>query len=436
MNAATGPLDQAKPDVECSDGRARRLRVFMMDLWATVPYYTAYLSRALRNAGSDVTIGSITYYLDPGCFRNRGLKTNPGLIDVVGRYPLPQFPRRILKMTEALLNQMALGLRFLFSPPDVIHVQYLPMLKWRLPFEMWFLRYCRARGCAIVLTVHDLLPHDTGERLKDVYQALYRFADRLICHSAKIQSDLEREYAIPARRITVIPHGPFFFDCPMGDTESIGAALDIPQDAPVALWQGIIFPYKGIDLLLNAWQLVEAADPKAYLVIAGTGAVDILEAIRGQVRDLGLARVRLQFKFVSESELVALYRRAGVVIYPYRAITTSGALATGLALGKAIVASDLAVFREILTENETALFVNPHQACALADAVARILGSAPLRLRMERGVREMHYGEESWVEIARQTQKVYSQAAIETGTDAGDGAIPPINQTVTKRRAA
>ena len=44
-----------------------------MDLWATVPYYTAYLSRALLNEPIDLTVGSISYPFDLGC----GL-TQPG----------------------------------------------------------------------------------------------------------------------------------------------------------------------------------------------------------------------------------------------------------------------------------------------------------------------------------------------------------------------
>ncbi len=116
----------------------------------------------------------------------------------------------------------------------------------------------------------------------------------------------------------------------------------------LVLWQGIIFPYKGIDLLLNAWQKVEAHDEAACLVIAGTGAPELLEQIREQVSQLGLKRVHLEFRFITTEELVALYRAADIVVYPYRAITTSGALATGLALGKTIVASDLPVFREFL----------------------------------------------------------------------------------------
>ena len=42
---------------------SRRPQGYMMDLLATVPYYTAYLSRALLRRGVDVRFVSIKYYL-------------------------------------------------------------------------------------------------------------------------------------------------------------------------------------------------------------------------------------------------------------------------------------------------------------------------------------------------------------------------------------
>ncbi len=330
----------------------RRLRVFMMDLLATVPYYTAYLSRALLKEGVDVTVGSITYYLDPECFTSRGIKVDPGLLDVVGRHHLPRLPRRLLKLLESLINLSALTVRFLASPPDIVHVQFLPMLKWRLPLDFWFLEFCRKRGSKVVLTVHDLLPHNTGEAYKKTFLELYRMADGIICHSDHIRMRLVEEFSVSEAKISVIPHGPFFYDLPEAGSELTLQSHKREQGRVMVLWQGIISPYKGVDLLLSAWQQVEAQGGDCGLVIAGTGTPELLEQIREQVRCLGLKCVQLDLRFISSRELVALYRAADVVVYPYRAITTSGALATGLALGKTIVASNLPVFREQLTHRE------------------------------------------------------------------------------------
>ena len=386
---------------------SRKPVIFMMDLWATVPYYTAYLSKALHNQDTRLIVGSITYYLDPTCFSSRGIHLDPGLLDVVGKFKLPRTPRRILKLIEALLNMAALTLRFLISPPDIVHVQYLPMLRWRLPVDAWFVRMCQKRGSKIVLTVHDLLPHDTAATYKHAFQNLYNRADALICHSDHIKHRLAAEFGIPGQKISVIPHGPFFYDLPQPHPAVRSNIESSASNKVTVLWQGIIFPYKGLDLLLNAWKTVEDEIPEAWLVVAGTGADDLLDALHDQVRLLDLKRVRLNLRFISAEELVALYREADIVVYPYRAITTSGALATGLALGKTIVASDLPVFRELLQDGENALLIDPNNITELSKAIVRLAKDPGLRRTFAAAVSNLQFGEHSWSFIAAETLRTY-----------------------------
>jgi glycosyltransferase involved in cell wall biosynthesis len=386
---------------------SRRPKVFMMDLWATVPYYTAYLSRALLAERVDLMVGSISYYLDPTCFSSRGIKLDPGALDVVGKFRLPRLPRRALKLLESVLNLCALTARFLIAPPDIIHVQYLPMLLTRLPLDLWFVQLCRRRGSKIVLTVHDLLPHDTGEAHRQTFLDLYRTVDHMICHSDSIKTRLGEEFSVPPEKIAVIPHGPFFYDLPATNSEQTLRSFDLEPGKILVLWQGIIFPYKGVDLLLDAWQQVEQNDVDASLLIVGTGSPELSEQIREQINQLGLRQVKLHLRFISTEELVALYRAADIVVYPYRAITTSGALATGLALGKTILASDLPVFRELLTDRKNALLIDPQNSSALSAALMELSGNPTLRQQLAAAVQAMDFGDRSWLSIAGRTGEVY-----------------------------
>ncbi len=388
----------------------------MMDLLAIVPYYTAYLSRALLREGTKLTVGSITYYLDPGCFRSQGVSVDPGPLNLVSRLRLPKLPRRVLKLVEVSINLCALTLRFIASPPDVIHVQFLPLLRSRAPMDLWFVRFFRRRGTKIVLTVHDLLPHDTGERYRSLYMNLYSQVDAIICHSDHVAARLESEFRLPASRINVIPHGPFFYDISPSGTAEILNSIPAAPNRTLFLFQGILFPYKGVDLLLNAWQTLEQACSDAWLVVAGTGSPELLEQIQEQAKRLGLQRVHLHPHYISTEELVALYRAADVVVYPYRAVTTSGALATGLALGKAMVASDLKVFRELLTHQESALLVDPENQPQFAQALLRMAGQPNLRQAFSARIREMQYGDRTWQSIALQTRGVYQQALRQAGS--------------------
>lgn len=382
-------------------------RIYMMDLLATVPYYTAYLSRALIDLGADLTVGSITYYLDPECFSSRGLKTDPGAIDIVGRFPLPRVPRRLLKLVEAALNLASLSLRFARSRPDVIHVQYLPMITWKFPLDLWFLKFSKRLGSKIVLTVHDLLPHDSADQHHAVFQQLYHFVDHLICHSASIQTRLVKEFHLDPALISIIPHGPFFYDLPVQESGPILQKFGVPPATPLVLWQGLVFPYKGVDLLLDAWQAVELANDRACLVVAGTGDPGLLLSLRQQALSLNLKRVHLYQHFITTAELVALYRAAQVIVYPYRAITTSGALATGLAFGKTILATDLPVFREQLVDGESAFLVAPEKKL-LSDALLHLLSDDTLRKSFSDKIQALNFGESSWQHIARQTLSAYT----------------------------
>jgi glycosyltransferase involved in cell wall biosynthesis len=233
--------------------------------------------------------------------------------------------------------------------------------------------------------------------------------DAIICHADSIRTRLATEFRVPKEKISVIPHGPFFYDLPATGCEETLRSFALGPGQVMVLWQGIIFPYKGIDLLLRAWQQVEAKCGDACLVIAGTGAPDLLQEIRAQVKGLNLKRVKLHFRFVTSEELVALYRAADVVVYPYRAITASGALATGLAMGKAIVASDLPVFRELLTDRENVLLVAPQDCDALAGALIELVRDSALRELLANNVRAMEFGDESWHAIAKQTMETYER---------------------------
>jgi glycosyltransferase involved in cell wall biosynthesis len=386
----------------------------MMDLWATVPYYTAYLSRALLAEYVDLTVGSISYYLDPTCFSSRGIKLDPGLLDVVGKFRLPRLPRRVLKLLESVLNLSALTVRFLISPPDVIHVQFLPMLMSPLPIDLWFIKLCHRRGSKIVLTVHDLLPHDTGETHKQTFHDLYHLVDGIICHSDSIRTRLQAEFSVPEEKIFVIPHGPFFYDLLATAPEETLRNFDLERGKLLVLWQGIIFPYKGIDLLLDAWQQVEANNVDACLLIVGTGAPEFAEQIREQISRLGLKHVKLHLRFISTEELVALYRAADIVVYPYRAITTSGALATGLALGKTIIATDLTVFRELLTDRKNALLVDSQSSAALAAALMELSSDFPLRQQLAANVQAMDFGDQSWLFIGKKTVEAYKKVSLDS----------------------
>lgn len=383
----------------------RPVRIFVMDLWSLVPYYTIALAQSVSAAGTAVTIGSIGYDLDPECFTRAGIRNDGGLVDVLSRTRIANAPlRRILKLLQGILNLVALSVRFLIARPDIVHIQQLRLIRSPLPVELWFLRFARVRGCRLVYTVHNVLPHDSGSAHRVVYGRLYSFVHALICHSEDSRDRLIAEFGVRPEKMWVIPHGPLFQPA-SGRNEILP-----PKSGFVVLWQGFVRPYKGVEFLLNSWaELVRRRTvPEARLVIAGTGDARYIGELQDLVNRLGISdSVEMQFRFVDADELSTLYRAADVVVYPYREITTSGALMTGIGNEKAIIATDLGAFRELLTDGENALLVPYGDTNALAGAIECLLRDRELRARLAAAVAVLNR-RCSWTLVGERTRECYA----------------------------
>ncbi|MBS1824083.1 MAG: glycosyltransferase [Acidobacteria bacterium] len=403
------------PSTEAGETRGggthcQAVRVTMLDLASIVPYYTGHLCTGLREVAEvQVALASVTYQHDPQFFRRRGLRNDPGALDVMSKLRVVPAPlRRSLKLVEYCVNLAALLLRSARSRPDIVHVQFLPLMPY-LPVELWFLKLARRLGTRIVYTVHNVLPQDSGDRHKSIYREAYQLASRLICHDVEASARLVSEFGIDAERIAVIPHGPLFADTAWQAPSDARARLGVAPEECLILWQGIVRPYKGVSFLLRSWRQVCAHEPNARLVIAGTGDSECVRAVKDEVRELGLeSRVRLELRFIPIDELAGYYHAADVLVYPYREITTSGALMTGIAFGKAIVSSDLPAFRNLLQDGVNALLVRYDDTEAMAASLLRLIRDRSLRARLGERVREI--GLPEWADIAQQTCECYRAA--------------------------
>jgi glycosyltransferase involved in cell wall biosynthesis len=76
------------------------------------------------------------------------------------------------------------------------------------------------------------------------------------------------------------------------------------------------------------------------------------------------------------------------------------------------VASDLPVFRELLTHRENALLVDPEDSVEFADALTELAQDAGLRERLASRMRAMDFGEQSWISIAKKTVQAYESALL------------------------
>ena len=419
--------------------------VWLFDTFCFTPWYTAALTSALKTSGARVRLFCTEFSREPHYFGDQGLHAEAGPARMAQLATgVPRSVSRVLKASDAIINAQAIScaLRFhLTERPAVIHLQQLPLLTHGLRTDFQLVELAQSAGIPVVHTVHNLLPHDTGEKCRGAYADLYQRVDRLICHSDDAAARLQAEFSVAHEKISVIPHGPLFApDHPSTQQERTEARrrLGLPQDRPIVLWQGVLAEYKGLDVLLKAWKLCILGwryrfGPPPLLLIAGSGNV-ALEAMATNAGDASGGHIRADLGYIPTAQLPDYYAAADILVYPYRSITTSGALMTGTAYGKPIVASNLGPFREHLVHQQNALLVEPGDAIDLAASLLLLLLDLACT-RISRGLPDgvslfQRLSEEAekrastgptWLAIAKQTLALYNsldrQKSLNTSCD-------------------
>jgi glycosyltransferase involved in cell wall biosynthesis len=186
------------------------------------------------------------------------------------------------------------------------------------------------------------------------------------------------EAEVPGERIHVAADGVDlgrFKDLP--SREEARAEIELPPEAPIAVYTGQLFPWKGVDTLVNAsallegWQIVLVGGREEDRRRLGTGA-----RIRF-VDQVPPNRVPL---YLSAADALVLPNSAKPAIS--RLYTSPMKLFEYMAARKPIVASDLPSLREVLEHERNALLFEPDRAEALAAALSRLLTEDGLKDRL------------------------------------------------------
>ncbi|MBT4979618.1 MAG: glycosyltransferase family 4 protein [Gemmatimonadetes bacterium] len=294
--------------------------------------------------------------------------------------------------------------------PDVLHVQsFIAPRK-----DLALLLLCRLLRIKVVLTVHNILPHEVRPFERALYFLYYRLAQGLILHS-----DLNRQRLremvpdLEGERLHVVPHGNSEqFRYLETSREQARRRLHLPPDATIALFFGSVRPYKGLDLLIAAMPEVLSACPKALLLVAGHVEVGNQEEYEAQIADLDLGPEGLvqRYGYLSNEDMICYVRAADLVVLPYREIYQSGVVFLAYTFGRAVLATRVGSFPETVEEGRSGWLVEPEDVPGLSRALVAAL-SAPDKLReagdYARHLADTRYG---WPDIARQTEKVYRRA--------------------------
>jgi phosphatidylinositol alpha-mannosyltransferase len=354
------------------------------------------LSRALRNAGHTPLVCTAT-----------GSQADPAS----GEFPVTRLP-------TLRYGGWSSWLRLLFALPrlirflrgvDIIHCHYTFYM------SMLCCGLGRLLGKRSAVTLHGLGTLDSSvgrsAMMRFFRRASLRWADVIIATSDEMKAVAQR--FVRGEKIVVISNGV--------DTAYFTPKPKVDNLELVILTMRRLAPKNGVQYLVEAAPAVVAALPQARFWVAGEGKLET--AIRKRVVELGLEQYFRFIGIVPHAETAAYYQQSDVVVFPSSAESTSLACLEAMAMGKAIVASNLTAYQDMLGDGERGLLVRLFDRTdsdynapptlprariqALADAILKLAGDLALRKALGSRARSFVVENYDWSRIADQTVRAY-----------------------------
>jgi len=272
--------------------------------------------------------------------------------------------------------------------------------------------------CPFVVTIHDLIMvrHPLSARNAVttrhplaywIKHAAFRFviaravrrARRIVTVSETVKAQIREYFRIPEESITVILEA-------ASSLPPCGVGWTAPVRGEYVFTPGNAYPHKNIMTLLRAFKEYTVRCPSSDLALVLCGQNDVFrERMIDAIRENGLETRVVHLGHVSQEDLSCLYRNALALIFPSLDEGFGLPLLEAAECGTPVLASDIAVFHEVLGSDFRAF--NPKDIYAIVSAIEWLAahrdeaGEMAARAR----VRSAAF---TWEQTARQTYGIYS----------------------------
>lgn len=365
------------------------MKVQLVDPSAFTPPYDRALAAALTRAGAEVELLTSRFLYGP-VPPAEGYTVEESFYSRSAARGLGAPARRAFKLAEHLPDMLRFRRR---ADADVVHYQWLTVPA----LDALLMPSRRPR----VMTAHYILPPRPSRQ--QVASASHVFArmDAVVAHSEHGAARLRDEVGLDPGRVRVIHHGSFDYLTKLPEEKPLPVELE-GAEGPVILFFGLLRPYKGLDTLLEAFRRIEDAE----LWIVGNPRMDV--APLHDLAATATGRVRFLTRFVEDAELPSIFRRADLVVLPYRDAEHSGVLYTALAFGKPLLLSAVGGFPEVAAQGAARL-IPPEDTAALAAALAELIRDETARAELAAASAAAAEGAYSWDTVASQTIALYEE---------------------------
>src|SRR3989344_5995158 len=282
---------------------------------------------------------------------------------------------------------------------EILHAQWW---SWALaPMYLTILGIARAGGKKIIMTIHNVKPHEKSWLKNFLNSSVINLAGEYIVHSEDNRK-LFQSLTKTKKKISVIPHGTIEMGKPSKSRKDLRKLYKYTDSERVLLFFGNIRDYKGLDVILIS--LSKIKDGKVKLIIAGSPwksfdeYTEIINKLKLQ------ERVKTFLGFNPETKIAELFTVSDLVVFPYKEFeASSGAGTVALNFEKPMVVTDVGGLPDIVKDK--GVVAKPKDSDDLKDKIVYALKNLK---KLEKDSKEKAK-EFSWKEIAKKTGEVYGR---------------------------
>jgi glycosyltransferase involved in cell wall biosynthesis len=247
--------------------------------------------------------------------------------------------------------------------------------------------------------------------------SLLKMADAYSSISDEITSELIAA-GVPADKIHLIPNSVDtnrFVPVSADQKHLLRKTLDLPQDATIAIYTGRLVSYKGLPLLLRVWNEIRCRHENALLLLAGTGGLDIhnCEAeLRDYTKSVGL---QMNVLFLGAVQNVPGYLQAAdLFVFPTENDAFPSSVVEAMACALPVVTTPVGAIRNIVTDQENGVLVQPGDYQQLFEALDVMLSDRVLASRLGKAACHAVLTQYAAEDVTRQYLSIF-QATLQSG---------------------
>lgn len=222
----------------------------------------------------------------------------------------------------------------------------------------------------VAFLVENYISHENRWFDKVVSKLTLNMADAFICQSNFVKDQLSKNHKKPTFKTTLS-----VYDCYNNDTFTKQTAknkLGISTEK-VVLFFGLIRKYKGLDKLIEGFNLIKQKHKDTTLLIVGECYEDI-NFYKNIIQKQGIENnTILVDEFIDNENIEPYFKAADVVCLPYNSASQSGILMMAYGFYRPVVVNNVGGLPELVVKGKTGEVIENNTPESIASGVSKVL---------------------------------------------------------------